>query len=132
QINNISRGGYILYENSSSPDMIIISTGSELRIALDVSKLLNSIGYSIRVVSMISTDVFDQQDLSYKEIVLPSMITKRIAIEAGVKDFWYKYVGLRGLIIGMDTFGESAPAEELFNKFGFNVKDIVKKIKLFF
>jgi transketolase len=132
QIDNISRGGYILYENSSSPDMIIISTGSELRIALDVAKLLNSIGYFIRVVSMLSTDVFDQQDVSYKEIVLPSTIVRRVAIEAGIKDFWYKYVGLHGLIIGMNTFGASAPSEELFNKFGFNVKDIVEKIKLFF
>lgn len=132
QINNISRGGYILYENANSPQMIIISTGSELRIALDVAKLLNTIGYFIRVVSMPSTDVFDKQDLSYKEIVLPSKIVRRIVIEASMKDFWYKYVGFYGLIIGMDTFGESASAEELFNKFGFNVKDIVEKIKSFF
>ena len=132
QIDNISRGGYILYENSSSPDMIIISTGSELRIALDVAELLNSIGYFVRVVSMLSTDVFDQQDAFYKERVLPAKIVKRVANEAGIQDFWYKYVGLYGLIIGMNTFGESAPAEELFNKFGFNVKDIVKKIKSFF
>jgi len=112
--------------------MIIISTGSELRIALDVAELLNSIGYFVRVVSMLSTDVFDQQDAFYKERVLPAKIVKRVAIEAGIQDFWYKYVGLYGLIIGMNTFGESAPAEELFNKFGFNVKDIVKKIKSFF
>ncbi|MCW5196830.1 transketolase, partial [Buchnera aphidicola (Pemphigus obesinymphae)] len=132
QINNIERGGYILYENVTSPDLIIISTGSELKIALDVAEVLVSIGYKVRVVSMPSTDVFDQQDLFYREKVLPSVVSQRVAIEASMKDFWYKYVGLNGLIIGMDTFGDSAPAEELFDKFGFSVKTIVEKIKLFF
>lgn len=132
QINNIKRGGYILYENVTSPDLIIVSTGSELKIALDVAEVLDSIGYKVRVVSMPSTDVFDQQDLFYRENVLPSVVSQRVAIEASMKDFWYKYVGLNGLIIGMDTFGDSAPAEQLFDKFGFSVETIVEKIKLFF
>ncbi|CAL4042277.1 transketolase [Buchnera aphidicola] len=132
QIKNIERGGYILYEDSSVPNIIIISTGSELKIALDVALVLRSIGYAIRVVSMPSTDVFDQQDSSYREFVLPSTILQRVAIEASMRDFWYKYVGLNGLIIGMKTFGESAPSEKLFDKFGFSISKIVQKIKLFF
>ncbi|HMI77116.1 MAG TPA: transketolase [Buchnera sp. (in: enterobacteria)] len=131
QQQDIFRGGYILQNDSNIPDVIIIATGSEVNLALKIAKLLNTLDYSIRVVSMSSTDVFDQQKKSYRESVLPSTVIKRVAIEAGTADFWYKYVGLNGLIIGMNSFGESAPAEKLFDKFGFTVSKIIKKIKLF-
>ncbi|CAL4326156.1 transketolase [Buchnera aphidicola] len=131
QLKNISRGAYILYDSKKRLDIVFISTGSELNVTLIAAKKIVSLGYSIRVVSMPSTDVFDRQDISYKEFILPSYVTKRVAIEASIKDFWYKYVGIHGLIIGMNTFGESAPAEDLFRKFGFTVENIVdKSIKL--
>ncbi|WP_343192236.1 transketolase [Buchnera aphidicola (Formosaphis micheliae)] len=132
QLIDVKRGGYILNQDSECPEIIIISTGSELKIAVEVAKALNCSGHMIRVVSMPSTDVFDQQNLSYRESVLPPLLIKRVAIEAGITDFWYKYVGLNGLIIGMNSFGESAPAKQLYDKFGFNVQDIVRKIKLHF
>jgi transketolase len=131
QIKNISRGGYILKDSEKDLDIILISTGSELELAIQARKKLLSLGYSTRVVSMPSTDVFDKQDVSYKNYVLPDVVTNRIAIEAGISDYWYKYVGLKGKIIGMKTFGESAPASDLFKKFGFTVKNIVcKALKL--
>ncbi|WP_425619709.1 transketolase [Buchnera aphidicola] len=131
QLNSISRGGYILYDSDKPLDIIFISTGSELYITLMAAKKLTNLGYSIRVVSMPSTNVFDRQDIIYKESILPSDNTKRIAIEASIKDFWYKYVGINGLIIGMKTFGASAPANDLFKKFGFTVENIVKKSIIF-
>ncbi|QCI23127.1 transketolase [Buchnera aphidicola] len=130
QVNNISRGGYILRNSSSSDhiDAIIISTGSEVSISLSVYNTLVKKGYCIRIVSMPSTNVFDQQDDNYKESVLPKLIKNRVAIEAGISDFWYKYVGLDGIIIGMNSFGGSAPSDKLFKKFGFSVDDIVQRI----
>ncbi|CAL4318615.1 Transketolase 2 [Buchnera aphidicola (Chaitophorus populicola)] len=131
QIKNISRGGYILKDSEKDLDIILISTGSELELAIQARKKLLNLGYSTRVVSIPSTDVFDKQDVSYKNYVLPDFVTNRIAIEAGISDYWYKYVGLKGKIIGMKTFGESAPASDLFKKFGFTVKNIVcKALKL--
>lgn len=127
QLNSISYGAYILYDSEKPLDVIFISTGSELNITLIAAKKLVSLGYSVRVVSMPSTNVFDRQDATYKEFILPSYVTKRIAIEASIEDFWYKYVGINGLIIGMKTFGDSAPAEDLFKKFGFTVENIVHK-----
>ncbi|QCI17505.1 transketolase [Buchnera aphidicola (Acyrthosiphon lactucae)] len=127
QLDSISYGAYILYDSEKPLDVIFISTGSELNITLISAKKLVSLGYSVRVVSMPSTNVFDRQDDNYKEFVLPSYVTKRIAIEASIEDFWYKYVGINGLIIGMKTFGDSAPAEDLFKKFGFTVENIVNK-----
>lgn len=127
QLDCISYGAYILYDSKTPLDVILISTGSELNITLLSAKKLVSLGYSVRVVSMPSTNVFDRQDAVYKERVLPSYVTKRIAIEASIEDFWYKYVGINGLIIGMKTFGSSAPAEDLFKKFGFTVENIVNK-----
>ncbi|QCI25324.1 transketolase [Buchnera aphidicola (Sitobion avenae)] len=127
QLDSISCGAYILYDSNKPLDIIFISTGSELNITLIAAKKIISLGYSARVVSMPSTSVFDRQDHAYKEFVLPSYVTKRIAIEASIEDFWYKYVGINGLIIGMKTFGESAPAEDLFKKFGFTIDNIVDK-----
>ncbi len=92
---------------------------------------LSAEGKAVRVVSMPATDVFDQQDAAYREAVLPSDVTARIAIEAGIADYWYKYVGLHGKVIGMTTFGESAPAEQLFEMFGFTVKNVVDTANLF-
>ncbi|QIQ41705.1 MAG: transketolase [Buchnera aphidicola (Microlophium carnosum)] len=125
QLDSISYGAYILYDSKKPLDVIFISTGSELNITLIAAKKLVSLGYSVRVVSMPSTNVFDRQDTTYKELVLPSYVTKRIVVEASIEDFWYKYVGLNGLIIGMKTFGNSAPAEDLFKKFGFTTENIV-------
>lgn len=127
QLKNVSRGAYILYDSKKSLDLILISTGSEVYITLLAAKKITSLGYSVRVISMPSTSLFDKQDNLYKEFILPSYVNKRIAIEASIEDFWYKYVGINGLIIGMKSFGESAPAEELFKKFGFSVDNIVSQ-----
>ncbi|XBC39821.1 MAG: transketolase [Buchnera aphidicola (Chaetogeoica yunlongensis)] len=129
QIKNIIRGGYILgNESKKNLKGIIISTGSEVQIAVEVSSILLKKGYFLRVVSMPSTNVFDSQDETYKELILPKCITYRIAIESGVSNFWYKYVGLEGLIIGLDCFGESGSESQLFKKFGFHPDNISKKI----
>ncbi|CAL4319047.1 Transketolase 2 [Buchnera aphidicola (Protaphis terricola)] len=131
QLNQISYGAYILYDSNKSIDVIFISTGSEIEITLLAAKKIASFGYSVRVVSMPSNNVFDRQDQVYKESVLPSHVTKKIAVEASIKDFWYKYVGINGLIIGMETFGKSAPGNILFKNFGFTVDNIVNKTKIF-
>lgn len=131
QLKNIQRGGYSLLHGSEQPDAVIIATGSEVEIAMNVAKQLNSEGKNIRVVSMPSTDVFDQQDDDYKETVLPDACRKRIAIEAGVTDYWRKYIGLDGKALGVDTFGESAPAKTLFEHFGLtetNLKQTVNDL----
>lgn len=126
QLANIQRGGYILKDCDGTPDLIFIATGSEVELAMQAGEQLTQGGKKIRVVSMPSTNVFDQQDQNYREAVLPSAVTKRIAIEAGVSDFWYKYVGFGGRVVGMKTFGESAPAKELFQEFGFTVDNVIK------
>ncbi|QFQ31942.1 transketolase [Buchnera aphidicola] len=131
QLNKISHGAYILYDSKKPIDVIFISTGSEVKITLLAAKKIMSLGYSVRVISMPSNNVFDRQTSEYKEYVLPSYVTKRIAIEASIKDFWYKYVGINGLIIGMETFGKSAPADILFENFGFTVENIINKSKNF-
>lgn len=131
QLKNIKRGGYILIEGSENPDAIIIATGSEVEMAVNVAIQLNSEGKNIRVVSMPSTDVFDQQEDAYKETVLPDACRNRIAVEAGVTDYWLKYVGLDGKAVGINTFGESAPAKELFEHFGIteaNLKQTVNDL----
>jgi len=130
QIKNISKGGYILYDSNKFPEIILIATGSELDIAMQTARELNKIQCSVRVVSMPCTNVFDQQTEEYKNSVLPKTIYKRLAIEAGVSDFWYKYVGLNGSVIGINTFGESAPAEELFKHFGFTIKNCTRQAKI--
>ena len=111
------------------PDLILIATGSEVELAVSAADELSLQGKQVRVVSMPSTDAFDKQDASYRESVLPSEVTARIAIEAGIADFWYKYVGFDGRIIGMTSFGESAPAGELFKLFGFTVENVVNTAK---
>jgi transketolase len=129
QVANIAKGGYILKDCEGQPELILIATGSEVELAVEAAAQLTAEGKSVRVVSMPSTDAFDKQDEAYREAVLPSSVTKRIAVEAGIADFWYKYVGFGGKIIGMTTFGESAPADELFKMFGFTTENVVNTAK---
>ena len=126
QLSNVAKGGYILKECVGKADLILIATGSEVELAVEAAAQLTMEGKKVRVVSMPATDVFEKQDATYREAVLPADITARIAIEAGIADYWYKYVGLKGKVIGMNTFGESAPAEQLFELFGFTVKNVVQ------
>ncbi|MFA0256351.1 transketolase, partial [Vibrio breoganii] len=125
QVTDIAKGAYILKDCAGTPELIIIATGSEVELAVTAQAELTAAGKAVRVVSMPSTDAFDKQDEAYRESVLPSSVTKRIAVEAGIADFWYKYVGFGGKIIGMTTFGESAPAGELFKMFGFTTENVV-------
>uniref|UniRef100_UPI000F014A9D transketolase family protein n=1 Tax=Vibrio anguillarum TaxID=55601 RepID=UPI000F014A9D len=127
QVADIAKGGYILKECTGQPELILIATGSEVELAVKAAEQLTAEGKKVRVVSMPSTDAFDKQDAAYREAVLPAAVTKRIAIEAGIADFWYKYVGFGGKIIGMTTFGESAPADQLFKMFGFTTENVVKQ-----
>ena len=129
QIKNIEKGAYILKDSDDQPDLILLATGSEVDLAMQAAQQLEQQGTNVRVVSMPSTDHFDSQSDEYKESVLPSAVAKRIAIEAGIADYWYKYVGLKGAVIGMNSFGESAPAEELFEHYGFNVDNVVAVAK---
>ncbi len=125
QLADISKGGYVLSDSEGHPDLILIATGSEVGLAQEAASALRDQGRNVRVVSMPCTDVFDTQSAQYKQQVLPLDVTNRIAIEAASEDFWYKYVGLDGRIIGMSTFGESAPAGELFRVFGFTVENVM-------
>ncbi|ELN3182650.1 transketolase [Vibrio cholerae] len=129
QVANIAKGGYILKDCAGQPELILIATGSEVELAVAAYEQLSAEGKAVRVVSMPSTDAFDKQDAAYREAVLPAAVTKRIAIEAGIADFWYKYVGFGGRIIGMTSFGESAPAGELFKLFCFTTENVVKQAK---
>ncbi|KAA8667599.1 transketolase [Vibrio gigantis] len=129
QVANIAKGGYILKDCEGKPELIIIATGSEVELAVEAATELTAEGKKVRVVSMPATDAFDKQDAEYRESVLPSDVTARIAVEAGIADFWYKYVGFGGKIIGMTTFGESAPAGELFKMFGFTTENVVNTAK---
>ncbi|MCT6699066.1 transketolase [Rheinheimera sp. 4Y26] len=125
QLANIRRGGYVLVDCAGTPELIIIATGSEVELAVQAASQLSAKGKKVRVVSMPSTDVFEAQDAAYREAVLPSAVTKRVAVEAGIVDSWYKYVGLNGKIIGMTGFGESAPAEQLFEYFGITTAKVL-------
>ncbi|MGR5480666.1 transketolase [Vibrio sp. PNB22_8_1] len=129
QVADIAKGAYVLKDSDGKPELILIATGSEVELAVKAAEQLTAEGKKVRVVSMPSTDAFDKQDVAYRESVLPSDVTARIAIEAGIADFWYKYVGFDGRIIGMTTFGESAPAEQLFEMFGFTVENVVNTAK---
>ncbi|WP_306588158.1 transketolase [Hafnia paralvei] len=129
QVANISRGGYILKDCAGQPELIFIATGSEVELAMNAAEQLTAEGRKVRVVSMPATEVFDKQDAAYRESVLPAAVTARVAVEAGIADFWYKYVGLNGAVVGMTTFGESAPDELLFKEFGFTVDNVVAKAK---
>ncbi|AEP30827.1 transketolase [Brumicola nitratireducens] len=117
QLSDVERGGYVLVDSDSAPQIILIATGSEVHLAVEAAAKLNAEGLPTRVVSMPCTDLFDRQSAEYKESVLPRATTKRVAVEALAKDTWYKYVGLDGAVVGMDTFGESAPAGDLFAYF---------------
>jgi len=128
QISAIARGGYALAEADGLPRAVIMATGSEVPLALDARKRLAAEGISVRVVSMPSTTVFDRQDPAWRESVLPTGVP-RVAVEAGVSDFWRKYVGLEGAVVGIDRYGESAPAAELFRYFGFTVENVVRAVK---
>jgi transketolase len=128
QLGNVARGAYVLRDCIGHPEAILIATGSEVALAIDAATRLTEQGRLVRVVSMPCTTLFDQQDASYRESVLPSDVFARVAVEAAHKDFWYKYVGLDGAIIGMDTFGESAPAPQLFEYFGFTVDAVVETV----
>ncbi len=125
QLADIERGGYILRDCAGTPDLIIIATGSEVELAMDACEALTSKGHQVRVVSMPSTSVFDAQDIEYRLQVLPLEVSARLAIEAAISDYWYKYVGLDGRVIGMNSFGESAPAEDLFREFGFTLENVL-------
>jgi len=127
QLENIARGGYVLRDCDGAPDAIIIATGSEIGLAMAAAEQLQ--GKNIRVVSMPSVDAFEAQDAAYRESVLPAAVTARVAVEAGIGDAWYKYVGLNGKVIGMNRFGESAPAGELFKYFGFTADNVVKAVE---
>lgn len=127
QLANVYRGGYVLKDCAGTPDVILIATGSEVGITVEAADKLTAAGRKVRVVSMPSTDAFDKQDAAYRESVLPAAVTARVAVEAGIANYWYKYVGLNGAIVGMTTFGESAPAEQLFAEFGFTVDNVVAK-----
>ncbi|WP_409159605.1 transketolase [Pectobacterium sp. B2J-2] len=127
QLANVAKGGYVLKDSDGQPELILIATGSEVELAVGAYDKLTAAGRKVRVVSMPSTDAFDKQDAAYREAVLPKAVSARVAIEAGIADYWYKYVGLNGAIIGMTSFGESAPAELLFAEFGFTVDNVVEK-----
>ncbi|MDF6014620.1 transketolase [Vibrio harveyi] len=126
-LENIAKGGYILSDCDGEPELILIATGSEVALAMDAKAQLNNV--RCRVVSMPATDVFDAQSAQYQQHVLPTNVTKRIAIEAGIRDYWFKYAGLQGEIIGMTSFGESAPADQLFEMYGFTVANVVDTAK---
>ncbi|MGM0701461.1 MAG: transketolase [Pseudomonadota bacterium] len=129
QLAEIQRGGYILKDSDDTPELILIATGSEVGLAMDAAAELEAQGRAVRVVSMPSTYRFDGQEAEYRERVLPRAVTKRLAIEAGHPDYWSKYVGLDGRAIGMRTFGESAPAGDLFKHFGFTVENVVEQAR---
>jgi transketolase len=127
QIADIAKGGYVLKDCAGTPDVIIIATGSEVALAMGAAEQLSA--KKIRVVSMPSTNVFDAQDAEYRESVLPAAVTARVAVEAAVTDGWYKYVGMNGAVVGINRFGESAPAGELFKYFGFTVEKVVEAVE---
>ena len=129
QLDAVKRGAYVLKDCEGTPELIFIATGSEVELAVKAADVLSAEGKKVRVVSMPSTNRFDKQDAAYRESVLPAAVSKRVAIEAGISDFWYKYVGFNGRVVGMNSFGESAPADQLFKLFGFTVENVVAKAK---
>jgi transketolase len=128
QIAQIQRGGYVLIEAPGTPEALVLATGSEIGIAAAAVRALNAKGRRIRLVSMPNTNVFERQDASYRESVLPSSVTRRVAVEAGARDTWWRYVGLQGRVVGIDHFGASAPAKDLFKNFGFTMENVTETI----
>jgi transketolase len=129
QIADIARGGYVLADCEGAPQAIVIATGSEVGIAVEAQKTLAEKGHKVRVVSMPCVEVFEAQDADYRESVLPAAVTRRVAVEAGVTGTWYKYVGCEGKVIGLDRFGESAPAGALFKEFGFTAENVAAAVQ---
>lgn len=125
QLSQIAYGGYVLYKSQAATELLIIATGSELDLAMQAAKLLEQQGRAVQVVSLPCPDLFELQPRHYRDSVMPPHISKRLAIEASHKDWWYKYVGLQGQVIGMDRFGESAPADQLFAMFGFTLEKVM-------
>ena len=129
QIEGVHRGGYVLMREQGDLDAIVIATGSEVALAVEAAGRLNEAGRGVRVVSMPCAEVFEAQEVGYREAVLPSEMLARVAVEAGHIDFWYKYVGLDGRVVGMSSFGESAPAEALFQHFGLTADNVVAAVE---
>ena len=132
QIAAIAKGGYVLADSQGAPEAIIIATGSEVELAIKAKEALGEKGKKVRVVSIPSTNIFEKQDQAYRDSVLPPSVTRRVVVEAGVTDAWWKYAGSNGKVIGLDRFGESAPAGELFKEFGFTVENVVKHVEALF
>ena len=131
-INEISKGAYIIFEVGSQPDILIIATGSEVSLGVAVAEIFSKRGVSIQVVSMPCVEIFDSQPKAYRDRVLPPNVTKRVAIEAAHTNFWHKYIGPEGVIVGIDSFGASAPGEQLFARYGFtsaNIEEAVEGIR---
>jgi len=132
QLENIEKGGYVLVDTDGAPDVILIGTGSEVSLCVEAAAMLKADGVAARVVSMPCLDLFDAQDEAYRESVLPAGVAARVAVEAGVPDSWYRYVGPTGRVVGMTSFGESAPAEQLFEHYGFtalNVANVARSLR---
>jgi transketolase len=129
QIAAIRRGGYVLIDSQGAPEVIVIATGSEVGIAADAVRAVTATGRKVRLVSMPSTNTFDAQDDAYKQSVLPASVTRRVAVEAGVTAQWWHYVGLEGEIVGINHFGASAPAKDLFKAYGFTAEHVVDAIE---
>ncbi len=129
QIEDIRKGAYVLLDCEGEPEVIVIATGSEVELAMGTANKLNATGQKVRVVSMPATDLFDAQDQSYRDSVLPPACRQRISVEAGVTDYWRKYVGLDGEVLGVDNFGESAPASDVFEHFGLTAEKLEAMIK---
>ena len=129
QVQHAHRGGYVLVQEEGTLDAIVIATGSEVALAVEAAERLKTAGRGVRVVSMPCTELFDAQEAGYRETVLPSDVLARVAVEAGHRDFWHKYVGLDGRVVGMDSFGESAPASALFQHFGLTADNVIAAIE---
>ena len=129
QVAAIRRGGYVLKDCEGTPETILIATGSEVGLAVEAARLLQQKGQRVRVVSMPSTSVFDAQDESYRERVLPRQVERRVAIEAAAPETWWRYVGSRGAVVGMTSFGASGVAKDLFKHFGFTPENVVAAVE---
>jgi transketolase len=125
QVENARRGGYVLKDSEGAPELILIATGSEVGLAMDAAQALTQKGRRVRVVSMPSTSVFDAQDEAYREQVLPRAVERRVAIEAAATETWWRFVGTRGTVVGMHSFGASGVGKDLFKHFGFTVDNVV-------
>jgi len=129
RVSDVTRGGYVLREEQGELEAIIIATGSEVALATDAAEKLSAAGRGVRVVSMPCVEVFQRQDVEYRESVLPSHLLARVAVEASHQDWWYKYVGLDGRVVGMNSFGESAPGPVLMKEFGFTVENVIEAVE---